>query len=221
MGVEITGGPASVSARLLRATAGVLCLLVCAAAAVETRGQDAALPQNDSAPPPMKYLPDEARRRLASVSDAKERTRLSIELAEARLASAEQLTASERYESAGGELAVYQAIIGDATRHLQVASTSKNKHRDTSKRLEITLRSHVPRIETIRRTTPAGHAVHVRAALEFVRDARSECLNAFYDDTVLPEGRGGGREKSGGSGGGDRAKDTSRMPPEKKPDQKQ
>src|SRR5438067_56752 len=47
-----------------------------------------------SAPPPMRYLPDEVRRQLEAERDPKARTRLSLELAEERLARvAEQANA--------------------------------------------------------------------------------------------------------------------------------
>ncbi|HVF49604.1 MAG TPA: hypothetical protein VNA19_05935, partial [Pyrinomonadaceae bacterium] len=63
-----------------------------------------------------------------------------------------------------------------------------NKIRDLFKRLEMALRKHGPRLETIRRTTPSEESSNVRAVYEFTRRARSEALNSFYGDTVLHEG---------------------------------
>ncbi len=62
-----------------------------------------------------------------------------------------------------------------------------NKTRDLFKRIEVSLRMHIPRLENIRRTTPSAYAVYVKETLDFARRARTESLNAFYDDTVLPD----------------------------------
>ena len=51
----------------------------------------------------------------------------------------------------------------------------------------MTLRSHVPRIETIRRALPAAHATYFKSAIEFVNEQRDLALNTFYDDTVIRE----------------------------------
>src|SRR5689334_4875025 len=86
------------------------------------------------APPPMKFVPRSERTQLLSVSDAKAHTRAAIELAEARLLRAEQLTPSQEFEAASAELGIYQGLIEDALRFLHDATTSKgNKMRDTYK----------------------------------------------------------------------------------------
>ncbi|MGB8507844.1 MAG: hypothetical protein WCD76_05530 [Pyrinomonadaceae bacterium] len=141
----------------------------------------------DVAPPPMKFVPAEIRAQLDAERDLKGRTRLSLELADQRLARAASETTSERYVQAGSELGIYQAVVEDAIRFLNRTGKVKNKSRDLFKRIELALRSHMPRLETIRRNTPSAYAVHVKEALEFVRESRTEALNSFYDDTVLRE----------------------------------
>jgi hypothetical protein len=64
-----------------------------------------------------------------------------------------------------------------------------NKQRDLFKKIELALRSHVPRLETIRRALPARNGVHVADTIEYVREHRDIALNSFYDDTVIPEQR--------------------------------
>ena len=142
--------------------------------------------------PPMKYLPSEERERLAQETDLKKRARLHIELAESRLLRAEQYAASARFSQTTAELGIYQAIIEDAMRFLQSNAERKNgkvsdKVRDLYKRIELTLRAHGPRLETIRRSIPSEEAVSVRAVFEYTRDARSEALNSFYGESVLRE----------------------------------
>jgi hypothetical protein len=140
----------------------------------------------------MKYLPSEERERLAQETDLKKRARLHIELAESRLLRAEQYAASARFSQTTAELGIYQAIIEDAMRFLQSNAERKNgkvsdKVRDLYKRIELTLRAHGPRLETIRRSIPSEEAISVRAVFEYTRDARSEALNSFYGESVLRE----------------------------------
>jgi len=144
-----------------------------------------------SAPPPMRYIPDDVRRRLEAERDPKARTRLSLELAEERLSRVAEQANADRFEAATGELGVYEAVVDDAIRFLKTSSPGRtnNKMRDLLKRVEMTLREHVPRLETIRRMLPSQHAVYLKDAIEFVREERDAALNSFYDDTVIPEPR--------------------------------
>jgi len=177
-------------------TAPLLCALalvalVCPAALGQEGAAGRQQPQQEdhAAPPPMRYIPEELRSRLAAARDDKARTRLSLELADERLASASAHADAGRFEAATGDIGVYEAIIKDAVKHLQqgVKGRVPNKKRDLFKRVELALRSHLTRIEGIRRTLPAHYAGNFAASLEFVRGTRSEALNAFYSDTVLPD----------------------------------
>ncbi|HVF51131.1 MAG TPA: HEAT repeat domain-containing protein [Pyrinomonadaceae bacterium] len=142
----------------------------------------------EAAPPPMKYIPPQERALLdVHVRDAKARTRVSLDLAEARLLRAAQLTDAAQFDAASSELGIYQAIVEDAVSFLRRQANADNKTRDLCKRLEVSLRAHGPRIETIRRMTPSEDAPNVRAAYECTRRARSEALNAFYGQTVMDE----------------------------------
>lgn len=149
---------------------------------------------NPEPAPAMKYIPAADRARLAAeAADSKDRTKLSLELAEARLAQAEQLTAASRFLEASGSLGIYQALVADAIQHLQregqpVKGKVPNKFRDLFKRVELALRSHGPRIESIRRQTPSEEATTARAVYEYVRQARATALESFYGETVLREG---------------------------------
>lgn len=196
-----------------------VCLL-CLASGIRAGQQQHAQPSpdtpSDQAPPPMKYVPDEARRQLSLAKDAKARTRLSLALADEQIHRAATFTTSEQYEAAGRELGIYQAIIEDAIRYVQQGVSKRDKQRDLFKYMELSLREHMPRIETIRRITPSEDAVHVKACMDFVRSARVEALNSFFDDTVirLPAAK---NEKP--SGEGSKAQGTSLTAPEKKPEQ--
>jgi hypothetical protein len=143
--------------------------------------------QSSDCPPPMRYIPDDLRQKLDAERDPKARTRVSIEVMEEKLSSADQNVNADRFEAATSELGVYEAVVEDAVRYLHTSGRSNNKTRDIFKHLEIALRAQVPHLETIRRSLPAQHAVYVRDAIEFVREQRDLALNSFYGDTVIPE----------------------------------
>ena len=140
-----------------------------------------------NAPPPMLYLPEDVRHRLEGEGDLKARTRLALDLAEERLARAAERADADRFEEATAEIGVYEALVADSVHSVQSSGRGKNKQRDILKRVEMTLRSHVPRIETIRRTLPAAYAAYFKSAIGFVNEQRDLALNTFYDDTVIRE----------------------------------
>lgn len=139
------------------------------------------------APPPMKYIPRAELERLSAVTDTKARTRLSLELIEERLENAERLTRSQQFAAASAELGIYQSLIEDALRYIRARSGTKDKHRDLFKLMELRFRAQGSRIEAIRRVTPFDDAANVKAAYEYVWDARTEVLNAFYGEQVVTE----------------------------------
>lgn len=163
----------------------------------EARGQDYTLPL--APPPPMKFVSRSERTQLAAARDTKTRTRATIELAEARLSRAEQLTAGQQYEAASTELGVYQGLVEDALNYLD-STAPKKASRDTYKRLELALRAHCARLESIRRVTPSDYATHVKAICEGARSARTEALNAFYGETVVGDTADNSQKSSGGGG---------------------
>ena len=175
-----------------RHTAQLLILLALAALACgEARAQEAtASPQEQprgEAPPPMRYLPLELRGRLDAARDPKARARLGMLIAEECLDRAAQLADQDKFLEATGQVGVYQAVVEDTLGFLHKPGKAGNKLRDIYKRVEITLRTHVTRLETIRRGLPSQHAVYLKDAIDFVRDNRDRALGAFYDDAVIRE----------------------------------
>jgi hypothetical protein len=172
-------------------TRTLIILALVALACGEALAQEpaAAQQQRDEAPPPMRYVPDELRRRIEAERDPKERARLCMEIADERLTRAAQFAEEDRFEAATGEVGIYEAVVADTIRFLHTTGRVNNKLRDIFKRVEITLRSHVTRLESIRRELPERHAVYLKEAIEFVRDNRDQALGAFYDDTVIREPR--------------------------------
>jgi hypothetical protein len=167
----------------------IFTLLACSGARAQQDG--APQPQREDGPPPLRYMPPDVRQRLDGAKDEKARARLSMEIAEERLARAAQLADDDRFEASTAEIGVYEAVVEDTVRTLNTSNPGKanNKLRDLFKRIEITLRSHITRLETIRRTLPERHAVYLKDAIDFVRDRRDQALSAFYSDSVLREPR--------------------------------
>ena len=190
-----------------------LALAFCAACLSATALGQAA--PSDEGAPPRKYIPDDLRAQLAASKNMKERVKLTILLADERLRAAAAHTEAERYTQAGSELGVYQALVDDAILYVKRQGGDNDKTRDTFKRLELALRSHVPRIESIRRVTPSEEAVYVKECIEFVRVARGRALESFFDDDVIevqPERPARTRPGSAGN--------KSQEPPEAKPERR-
>jgi hypothetical protein len=172
----------------------VFTLLACASASAQD-GAAQPQPQRDEGPPPMRFLPPDVRQRLDGTKDAKTRARVSMEIAEERLLRAAQLASEDKFEASTAEIGIYEAVVEDTVRTLHASNNQSklgkvgNKLRDIFKRVEITLRSHVTRLESIRRVLPERHAVYLKDAIDFVRDRRDQALSAFYSDSVLREPR--------------------------------
>ncbi|HEV2879919.1 MAG TPA: hypothetical protein VGX24_01330 [Pyrinomonadaceae bacterium] len=163
----------------------LLSALMCAASLSSVaRAQELIVPPQ-VAPPPMVYIPQEERTQLLSARDEKTRTRLSLELAEARLAHAEQQTALKQFNAATADLGVYQALMEDAIEHLYRAGDGGSRSRDLFKRIEQALHKHAARIEAMRRATPGEFAGNVLALIKLTRELRTEALDAFYSDSVV------------------------------------
>jgi hypothetical protein len=171
------------------------CTIVVASGAtsLSATGQEPQVPET-LAPPPLVKVPVSERAELSDIRDLKSRTKVSIQLAEKHLVRAEELTVASDFSGACAELGLYRAIIQDALVFLENVREDSNRTRDNFKRLELALRAHNPRIETIRRTTPHEYAVNIKTLTDFNKNAREQALNAFYGDTVLREPKDGGQQ---------------------------
>jgi hypothetical protein len=138
-------------------------------------------------PPPMRFVARDDRSQLTTTKDAKARVRLTIELADARLAHMESLTSHKEFEKASEVLGTYLGLIEDAMRFIGAMPREKNSTRDLYRRLDIALRAQIPRLAVMRRDTPSDYAIHLKTAEEFARNTRTEALESFYGHTVLRE----------------------------------
>ncbi len=145
----------------------------------------------DLAPPPLKIVSKAEQERLDKETDTKARTKRVLELMTARLASAERLRAAGDYDGVFRELGFFHGLMDDGISYLNKRNTGSGKVLDNYKRLEIALRSFVPRLETLRREIPLTHEDYVRKLLIYVREARTKATEPLFADTVIPNRRPG------------------------------
>mgnify|MGYP007125701776 CR=1 FL=1 len=140
----------------------------------------------DAAPPPLKIIPKDEIALLDDKTDIKDRTKLSLELMNVRLKSAEKLAEANDFDGMYRELGVFHALMDDALKFLNERDNGKGKVLDNFKRLEIALRGMAPKIEVIRRELPLRYDTYVRKLMGYVRSARAKATDSLFDDTVVP-----------------------------------
>lgn len=155
--------------------------LVCLSGEAWGQGSSGEAAAQYFAPPPLRYVPADERAQLAAARDRRGRTRLGLELADARIERAEQSTAANRHGEAVAQLGIYQALIEDTLRFLRDEERASHRVRDLYRRVEQTLRAYTLRIEAMRRITPAAHATNIQTIIEFTQDARTGALNSFFN----------------------------------------
>ena len=160
----------------------LICILSLGAIAQQPRSPQ--LP----APPPMRFVSPQERSQLNANRDPKLRIRNTIDLAAGRLTRTEEFTSQSKFDLASEELGGYLGLIDNVRAFIAGLNREKGSTRDLYRHLEIALRAHIPRLAVMRRSTPASYAGNLKAAEEYVRDARSEALDSFYGHSVLREG---------------------------------
>lgn len=167
------------------ATGALLCALLYLACGASTARAQQVVVDLPSAPPPLRFIPNEDQAQLSMARDGKARTRLSLELCEARLRQAEKFTSENKFDRAATELGVYQALVEDSFRYLRSENDGRAKFRDLFRRLEQTLRAHDARIQAMRRLTPAVYGIHVQNTSDALRRVRTNALNAFFGEGTV------------------------------------
>jgi hypothetical protein len=140
----------------------------------------------DLAPPPVKVVSREEMARLnAEAEDLKDRTKLVLELMNVRLASAEKLRAGEDFDGVFRELGYFHGLMDNGLDFLQKRNNGSGKILDNFKRLEIGLRSFVPRLELVRREVPLRYEDYIRKLIKVLRDARTKATEPLFSDKVV------------------------------------
>jgi hypothetical protein len=139
----------------------------------------------EAAPPPLKVVSKDESAKLAAKTDPKDRTKLSLELMNVRLAAAEKASSAGDFEAMYSELGNFHGLMDDALEFLSSRGIS-GKVLDSYKRLELALRAMAPRIEVIRRELPLRYDPYVRKLMGYLRNVRAKATDSLFGDSVVP-----------------------------------
>ena len=137
-------------------------------------------------PPPLKVLSKEEKSSLNAQSDIKKHTILALELMDARLLKAEELNSKQDFRAMFNELGGFNALMDDTITFLNKNNSGGGKVLNNFKRIEITLRKDITRLEIIRRDLPLEYEPYVRRLTKYVREARTKAVEPLFGETVLP-----------------------------------
>lgn len=138
------------------------------------------------APPPIKFISKDEARQLDAEKDIKKRTKLALDLMEIRLKKAEELNSQQRFDEMFQELGGFNALIDKILDFLD-SRENGGKVLSNFKRVEMTLRAFLPRIELIRRELPERYEFYVRDLGKSVRNARARAIEPMFSDTVVKD----------------------------------
>ncbi|HXG85158.1 MAG TPA: hypothetical protein VNI84_14150, partial [Pyrinomonadaceae bacterium] len=116
----------------------------------------------DTVPPPLKIISKDEKTSLEAETNVTDRTKLALTLMENRLKRAEDFNGRSLYREMYDELGGFHGLIDDTLVFLNKNDTGRGKVLNNFKRLELSLRRFVPRIELIRRELPAKYEFYVR-----------------------------------------------------------
>ncbi len=137
-------------------------------------------------PPPPIIVTKEERQKLDAQTDVKERTKLSLDLMNARLTVAEKFSTAQDFESMFRELGGFQGLLDNAMERLERQSGNDRKVLDNYKRFSLGIRGFSTRLEGIRRDMPLRYEDYVRKLLIHLRDLQTKAAEPFFKDTVVP-----------------------------------
>ena len=143
--------------------------------------------ENDSAPPPLKIISKEEKRQLDAETNVTKRTKLALVLIESRLKAAENFYSREQYREMFDELGRFDALIDKTLDFLNRNDNGRGKILNNFKRLDLSLRTYLPRIEIIRRDVPTQYEFYIRSLAKSVRQARAKAVEPFFGETVIDE----------------------------------
>jgi hypothetical protein len=140
----------------------------------------------DAAPPPVRAMSKGERSQLVTENGVKDRTKLALELMNARLTRAEEFNAKGDFTQMYNELGGFHALMDDTLDFLYGNSKSRDSVLNNFKRFELGLRKFGPRIGVIRREIPTEYDPYLKSLIRYLRDARTKAVEPLFADTVVP-----------------------------------
>ncbi len=195
-GRVITTSSFSVPAYLIRPAPVLLLILLAFIPALAQDGNGGNSMPDDAAPPPLKIISKEEKDQLASQSGVKDRSIIYLALLETRLKKAEDLSAQEDFTSTLTQLGSYEGLLESMVNFL-TAENKSGKALWSFKKLELTLRAHNVRIESVRRLMPFKYAYHLTRLQKFIRRSRATATESLFSDSVVrvPENKNDKKEE--------------------------
>ena len=136
-------------------------------------------------PPPLKLLSKEEKSALDGQTDGKKRTVLTLDLMESRLVKAETFKTKEEYRQMFDELGGFDALMDNTLNFLGKNNAGSGKVLNNFKRIELSLRKYINRLELIRRDLPPEYEPYLRRLVKYVREARTKAVEPLFGETVL------------------------------------
>jgi hypothetical protein len=159
-------------------------LLVVYTFAATAAGQNVV--DDEIAPPPLRRITQDEKNKLDAEKDVKRRTKLGLELMDARLKQAETFDTADDYDRMFVELGGFHGLMDNMLEFLNKTDKDSGKVLNNFKRFEIGLRGFTPRLELIRRDLPIKYEHYVRILIRNLRAARTKAIEPLFDDSVVP-----------------------------------
>lgn len=137
-------------------------------------------------PPPLKFISKEEKKLLEDETDVKARTKLALTLIDAKLKDAEAFSAQQKYPEMFERLGNFHALVDNTLDFLDRNDNGRGKVLNNFKRLEMSLRTYLTRLELIRRELPLEYEFYVRNLAKHIRSARAKAVEPLFGETVLP-----------------------------------
>lgn len=169
----------------LRPAVSILAIIVGVFAGAASAQQDV----DDTYPPPPKVMSDQEKSQLEAADSVKKRTKLALEMMDARMTKAEAFHDSKKLDAMFVELGAFHALIDHTFAYLDKSDNDSNKVLNNFKRLEIGLRRFMPRLEVIRRDLPVRYEFYPRLLVRYIRETRSRAIEPLFSDTVVPNSK--------------------------------
>ena len=141
--------------------------------------------QKEDAPPPLKVISKEEKKQLETETDITKRTKLALLLMDTRLKAAENFFSKQQYREMFDELGGFHALVDKTLDFLNRNDNGRGKVLGNFKRLEMSLRTFLPRIEIMRRELPAEYEFYVRNLARNIRATRAKAVEPFFGETVI------------------------------------
>ena len=140
-------------------------------------------------PPPLKFISKDEKKLLEVETDVKMRTKLALTLIEAKLKEAEALNTQQKYREMFERLGNFHALVDNTLDFLDRNDNGRGKVLNNFKRLEMSLRTYLTRLELIRRELPLEYEFYVRNLAKYIRSARAKAVEPFFSETIVPNNK--------------------------------